>query len=112
MFRKWLERYQNWVGDSSLELAIRNEIRAQGLPSYRSRIRNCRLVAIQRPGWVQIYQFEVLTTDPSGESLALFGVARDDGRAKTLVRLFADVQSRDEQQEGWSEGFISRGGWR
>lgn len=109
MLSRWLQALQNWVGDSSLELAIRREIRAQRLPSHRSQIRNCRLVAIQRPGWVQVYQFEVETRDPSGESLRLFGIVRDDGRTRSVVRLFVDEEARDEQREEWSEGLLVAG---
>ncbi len=107
--RKWLKnlvtRWNNWVGDRHLELAIRDRMVAQGLPRS-ALIRNVRLSAIERPGWVQIYRFEVSSSDESGSPWRMLGVARDDGRASTQVRLFHNQAEADTQFATWSEGLI------
>ena len=102
MWRRWLTSWQNWTGDRGLDRAIRAELRAQGYVGQQAGIRNCRLVAIQRPGWVQVYQFEIAW--PASDTL--FGVARDDGRSRTTVKLFTDRQHRDGQRQQWSAGLI------
>lgn len=106
MLGKWLERWKNWVGDRDMESAIRAQLRDQGYQSARSQITNFKLVAIERPGWVCIYEFGVETWDASTTGVTLFGVARDDARRRTTVQLHERPEPRDEQRAIWSEGLI------
>ena len=108
--KSWLDklrrRWSDYVGDRDLERAIRAEIVARGLPEGAA-IRNVRLAAIERPGWVQVYEFDVEAT-PSGMagSHRWLGVARDDGRRGAVVRLFDTPKLREQQFVAWSEGMI------
>lgn len=111
MLRHLLERWKNWLGDSSLEQAIRDQLVRQGYPRHASRIKHARMVAIERPGWVQVWRFTVATkrkdvADPG--DITLFGAARDDGRTGTKVLISTDgclVQARLAE---WSHGLIVR----
>ena len=89
-----------------MELAIRAELRVQGYRSQQSKIRSFRLAAIERPGWVSVYEFHVEAFDASQAAVALYGVARDDGRRKTTVQLYESVEQRDHQRDAWAEGLI------
>ncbi len=88
-----------------MELAIRGELRKQGYNPGR-KIVDFKLVAIERPGWVCIYEFTVATRASSDQASTLFGVAHDDGRSGTIVRFYEDSTPRDEQRATWSEGMI------
>ena len=105
MFRRWLERWKNWVGDHEMEVAIRDQLRSEGYGSQR-RIRDFRLVAIERPGWVCVYDFTIAASESIEGDHALYGVARDDSRRKTVVRLYESVEPRNQQRTDWSEGLI------
>ena len=106
--RQWLtklkEKWDGYVGDRELELAIRRALVQRGLPRS-SAIRGVRLAAIERPGWVQVYEFDV--RDDRTQNL-WFGVARDDGRKGTEVEIFDHVGLRDTQFRTWSQGMILR----
>jgi hypothetical protein len=107
MLRYLLDKWQNWIGDSSLELAIRKELVRQGFPRQASRILDARMVAIQRPGWVQVWRFRV-DTKQAGERVTLFGAARDDGRTGTKVLISTQLDVVEQQIHKWSEGLILR----
>ena len=108
----WLEklrrRWSDYVGDRDLERAIRAEVVARGLPRSAA-IRNVRLAAVERPGWVQVYEFDVeVTPRDTGISHRWLGLARDDGRRGAVVRLFDAPKLREQQFHAWSEGMIKR----
>ena len=104
--RTLIQRWNNWVGDRSLELAIQAQLEAEGLPRRASRIVDCRLVAIERPGWISIHQFEIQIDEPTGNSRCYFGVTKDDGRRNPVVRIFEKANLRDQQRDAWSCGMI------
>lgn len=117
-------RWDNWVGDRALERAIRLSLNQAGWQGGGAAISDVRLVAIERPGWVQIYRFEVLASrqphsvpsvgaadgefsvDDEPPICRLYGLARDDGRARETVRLYSSPQLRHEQFAEWSQSMI------
>lgn len=105
LIRQWLKRWKDWIGDRDMELAIRAALRKQGYNTGQ-RIVNFRLVAIERPGWVSIYEFNVEGAKLAERSVELYGVARDDARRSTIVRIYEKIESRDQQRAAWSEGMI------
>ena len=107
MFRHLLDRWKNWVGDRSLELAIRKQLVKQGYPRQASRIIEPRMIAIQRPGWVQVWRFRV-ETKHNGQPITLCGAARDDGRVGTKVLISTESAAVQRQLAEWSEGLIVR----
>ncbi len=134
------QRWSNWSGDAELEKAIRQHLSGHGYYGGSAKLRDVRLAAVQRPGWVQIYRFEVTarvaaaarTDDDTTAELAsvhhqphagdahltpaayheLFGLVREDHRYnQTNVRIFASADQRLELFERWSVGLIQlRGG--
>ncbi|MEM8865705.1 MAG: hypothetical protein AAGF31_09215 [Planctomycetota bacterium] len=110
MITNLLQRWSDWTGDRHLEQAIRAELRRMELPAHAAKIRRVRLVAIQRPGWVQVRRFQVETLDADKNPYQLIGLARDDGRQSRIkVLLTRDVDVLKRQLDEWSEGLIRRG---
>lgn len=58
--RQLRERWSNWSGDAEMERAIRQHLSGRGYYGRTAKLRGVRLVAVQRPGWIQIYRFEVV----------------------------------------------------
>ncbi len=76
-----------------------------------------RLVAVQRPGWLQVFRFEAVarvraaaddeTPDPDAEYQKLYGLVRDDFRHKISdIRVFDDESERRSLFARWSDGLI------
>lgn len=110
-------RWQNWCGDFEMETAIRAHLDSAGFYGRSAKLRNVKLVAVQRPGWVQVYRFDCtarLRQDPSPEGpdpepvdRELFGLVRDDARHRTDVKTYFDRPSRSRQFERWADGLIA-----
>lgn len=114
MFRDLLKRWSDWTGDKRLTEAIRAELRRGGYAVNAAQIREVRLTAIERPGWVQVYRFAVeTTTNPENphkkEPVLLLGLSRDDGRKSRIeVLLTPDQAAWRERLDAWSDGLIVR----
>ena len=134
------QRWSNWSGDAEMEKAIRQYLSGHGYYGGSAKLRDVRLAAVQRPGWLQIYRFEVTarvaaaarTDDHTAAKHApaqhqphagdaqptpavyheLFGLVREDHRYnQTSVRVFASADQRLELFKRWSEGLVQlRGG--
>lgn len=110
------QRWADWCGDKDMENAIRSHLTKEGYFGATVRLQNVRLVAVQRPGWVQVYRFEAearvatLPTDdepdPAPEYHSLLGLVRDDGRKGAEVRTFRDAEQRRELFRKWSDGLL------
>ncbi len=126
LLRNLQERWNNWCGDRDMELAIRKHLNENGFFGGTAKLQNVRLVAVQRPGWLQVFRFEatarVRPNDPSGQAAGqeldpepdqkpqyrqLFGLVRDDIRHKmNSVRVFEEEDQRRELFANWSEDLI------
>ena len=124
VLRNLRERWNNWCGDREMELAIRKHLNENGFFGGTATLRNVRLVAVQRPGWLQVFRFEALARvrpdEPADETAdqeldpdqkpqyrQLFGLVRDDIRHKmNSVRVFEDEDQRRELFANWSEDLI------
>jgi len=110
------EKWDNWCGDHEMELAIRKHLTQNGYYGGTVKLQNVRLVAVQRPGWLQVYRFEATARvqaeetdgpDPEPRYETLYGLVRDDIRHKsTSIRVFADSRQRRELFLRWSEDLI------
>ncbi|MEW4561317.1 hypothetical protein AB1K70_02255 [Bremerella sp. JC770] len=110
--------WNNWVGDKEMENSIRRHLDQAGYHGLGAKITNVRLVAIQRPGWLQIYRFEVSarvrkdermddTPESPPQTVEQFGLVLHDFRKSlTDVRLFEDVEQRRALFRQWAEGLI------
>jgi len=118
LFRDLRERWNDWCGDREMELAIRKHLTKNGFFGGTAKLKNVRLVAVQRPGWLQVFRFEALArlrpSEPSDqepdqepEYCQLFGLVRDDIRHKiNSVRVFQEEDERRELFAIWSEDLI------
>jgi hypothetical protein len=116
---KWTDRWRNWTGDHEMELAIRRHLSDRGYRGAAAELRAVKLIAIQRPGWVQIYRFEAVaikqisdydaetTTPQPRSSILLYGLVRDDGRTQSEVETFVHPGRRIERFHQWAEGMIT-----
>jgi len=116
---KWTDRWRNWTGDHEMELAIRRHLSDRGYRGAAAELRSVKLIAIQRPGWVQIYRFEAVavkqisdsdaetTTPQPRSSILLYGLVRDDGRTQSEVETFVHPGRRIERFHQWAEGMIT-----
>lgn len=117
------DRWRNWSGDHEMELAIRRHLSDSGFRGAAAELRAVKLIAIQRPGWVQIYRFEAVAirqpTNSESESqdenwarspsqsVLLYGLVRDDGRTHSEVETFIHPGRRIERFHQWAEGMIT-----
>lgn len=110
MFQGLIKRLADWTGDRHLDQAIRRELLAMQLATHAAKTKRVRLVAIERPGWVQVRRFQVDTFDADKQPVSLLGLARDDGRKSRIeVLLTRDIDAFNHQLDVWSEGLIRRG---
>lgn len=114
MLKNLLAKWRDWTGDKHLEQAIRRELRERGYAVNAAKIRDVRLAAIQRPGWVQVYRFYVeTTTNPESpherRSAVLLGLSREDGRKSQIAVLLTEDEGEFRQRyDEWSDGLIRR----
>jgi hypothetical protein len=110
------EKWNDWCGDHEMELAIRKHLTKNGYYGGTVKLKNVRLVAVERPGWLQVFRFEAIarrqsepTDGPEPEAVyeELYGLVKDDIRKKmTRVRVFQDPDERRELFLRWSEDLI------
>ena len=93
------KRWEDWCGDHDMEVTIRKHLTENGFFGGTAKLRNVRLVAVQRPGWLQVFRFdatvrvrpeidEEVGKDPEPEYREVFGLVKDDIRHKVnTVRL-------------------------
>ena len=103
------DRWAGWLGDRDLEQAIRRQLTDDGYFGDSARLKDVRLVAVERPGWLQVLVFSAEAreaTENSDYSL-LSGIVRQDERYNRLeIRIFQKRFERNELFESWSEGLV------
>ncbi|MFG0262969.1 MAG: hypothetical protein ACF788_11310 [Novipirellula sp. JB048] len=123
--RAWLrhlrERWNDWCGDRDMELAIRKHLSQNGYYGQTAKLKNVRLVAAERPGWLQVFRFEATARRVPPEASPtdrepvyrepvyreLYGLVKDDLRHNlNVVRVFDHEQERRSLFVRWSEGLI------
>ena len=115
-----------------MENAIRRHLSDNGYFGGTAKLRAVRLAAVQRPGWLQVFRFEVtarvagdgetesapdaMQNEDAPESTAtyhdLFGLVKEDHRHnQTEIRVFRSSDQRAELFGRWSDGLLQlRGG--
>ncbi|MFG0264102.1 MAG: hypothetical protein ACF8AM_02995 [Rhodopirellula sp. JB055] len=117
----WWQRLQSkwdgWCGDHEMEQSIRRHLSQNGYFGKTAKLSGVRLVAVERPGWQQLYRFDVRARvdfqspddepDPDAVYHDLFGLVREDIRHnRSQVRVFDTPEQRSELFRQWSEGLI------
>lgn len=116
---RWGRKWTDWIGDRDLELLLRARLKAGGYYGDSARFSNIRLVAIQRPGWVQVFSFtataKAVSSDHEQDAAleTLMGLVRqDERRNKTDVEFFSDSEQRRRLFREWSADLITLRGER
>ena len=112
------QRWNDWCGDHEMEMSIRRQLTSDGFYGDTATLRNVRLVAVQRPGWLQVFRFEATArVRPSPQSddaphgdaeyCELYGLVREDIRHNvSTVKVFQEPELRRELFACWSEDLI------
>ena len=101
--------FKNLIRNRSAEKDIRDWLSSQGMCGRTAEFFEIELHAIQRPGWLQVFRFEVKARNANDEILHLFGAMRADeryGNPKITVSLLPE--ERDRQLEDWSRNLITK----
>lgn len=95
------------IGNKVAERDLRRWLDGAGYYGRSARVATLDLVAVARPGWVQIFRFDAeAKRADSDEWVALRGLLRDDDRTGHEVRLYEDDVTLAAGLESWSEGMI------
>ena len=101
-----------------LKAVIRNRVTEMDVKEYLSKVGYCsrsarfdylELVAIERPGWVQLFTFCVWARTSSGPMQRLYGVVRDDERIGIQVHVGETAEEQARVAADWSAGLITAG---
>ena len=86
-----------------------------GFYGTSAEIRDLELYAIERPGWLQVFCFQVRVksrTESEEPWSEMFGVVKDDerrrGDKKTQVEMFPTAQQQADKLQQWSQGLIAK----
>ena len=115
--RNLRQKWDDWCGDHEMENSIRKHLTQNGYFGSSAKFQAVRLIAVQRPGWLQLYRFEVTARvdpqvsddapTPEPDYRQLFGLVREDHRQnRSNVRVFIDENERLALFQQWSEGLI------
>lgn len=88
------------------EKDLRDYLSTDGYYGRSARIHELELVAVQRPGWVQVFRVQVEAKHEETGWTELFGVIRDDERNGFEAQMFSNPADRDAAMSRLSEGLI------
>lgn len=108
--RSLQKRWSGWVSDRDMELTIRARLSRSGYFGDTAQFISLKLVAIQRPGWLQVFSFCVDARRREAEEreiVRLFGLVRQDERChRCEVEVFEDAVRRNSLYNQWTENLI------
>ena len=84
---------------------------ANGHRNSALQISRIELYAFKRPGWEQVFRFQVQSSRGPGHAQHWFGIMQcDERRGKPRLQLFPLAHERDRQLKQCCEGMIIRRG--
>ena len=95
------------IGNRVTEKDVRDFLTDRVFSGSTARFDYLKLVAIERPGWIQIFAFRVATCDISGAKRTFFGVVRDDERNRTEILLEDTAEAQEKVIHSWSKDLIT-----
>lgn len=96
-----------FLKNKSSEKDIRDWLSSNGYPSVGIQFIELELHAIKRPGWLQVFRFELALT-LEGQKTVLYGAMRSDERyGKPAIQVHRELGPRNVQLADWSEGLIT-----
>ena len=109
-WRRWIvETFHQWIGYRVTEKEILEWMQAQGYITSAAHLTEVQLYALKRPGWVQVFRFQIEARDQQAKMRRLFGALRADERyGEPQICVFATRLERDHQLQQWSVGLIVR----
>ena len=97
------------IGNKNAEKDIRDWLAEQNFCGKSAQFTEIELHAIKRPGWLQVFRFEVRARDEHDEWHQFFGAMRADERyGDPQIILNTLLTERDAQLLKWSETLITR----
>lgn len=111
-FKGISQKWSGWISDSDLERSLRAHISGRGFYGDSAQFVTFRLVAIQRPGWLQVFSFSVDARvanefSDSTERVRLFGLVKQDERYKKCdIELFPNTSERHAAYLDWTDDLI------
>ena len=96
------------IGNKVVEKDLRDYLSKLGYYGRTAQFSNLKLVAVQRPGWLQVFSFDVRAKHESAGWTDLHGACLDDERYKRFeVVLDEAAELRDVTISEWSQGLIT-----
>ena len=100
---------RSFIGNKSAEKDIRDWLSQNGYCGKSAKFTEIELHAIKRPGWLQVFRFELRGLTAEYQNVQLFGAMRSDERyGQPTIVVREDLASRDTQLAEWSEGLITQ----
>lgn len=97
------------IGNRYTERELRDYLTENGYFGNSATFLKLELAGIERPGWVQLFEFHVQAKSQSGEWKELFGVCRSDERFKTFeVNLYDHAGSQQQAISRQPQQMITR----
>ena len=97
-----------WIANKSAEKDIRNWLTENGYVGRSAKFVEIELHAIKRPGWLQIFRFEMTGHHNEERGKKEFGAMWSDERyGDPKIEVYPDRSARDEQLSEWSTGLIT-----
>lgn len=97
------------IGNKSAEKDIRDWLSQNGYCGKSAKFAEIELHAIKRPGWLQVFRFDVQGLTVKHVSVQLFGAMRSDERyGQPTIVVHNELVARDDQLAQWSDGLITQ----
>jgi hypothetical protein len=97
------------IGNKAAEKDIRDWLSLNGYIGKTARFAEIELHAILRPGWLQVFRFELEVVTVGDQKVQLFGGMHSDERyGPPNIVVYKDMTARDDQLAAWSEGLITQ----
>ncbi|MBL8890673.1 MAG: hypothetical protein JNL67_11910 [Planctomycetaceae bacterium] len=112
MAKRWtswfVELLDRWIGYRVTEKEILDWMKRQGYSTSANKLSQVHLYALQRPGWIQVFLFQVEVSKENGPRY-FYGAMRSDERyGEPEIKLFENQWERLHQLQEWSVGLIVR----
>lgn len=96
------------IGNRVTERDVREDLTRRGYHGRTAKFEELELAAIERPGWIQVFRFEVHVSDEDDNRHHFYGVVRDDERNQTEIRYFDTPDAQQQHLKSWSGDMILR----
>ena len=97
------------ISNKAVEKDIRDWLSQNGYIGNSAKFDELELHAIKRPGWHQVFRFQLSGLTAERQSVQLYGAMQSDERYGQLaIVVHEDLAVRDAQLADWSDGLITQ----